>query len=341
LQQERLAMKREDVLIVLDQPDNEPINWAIGPLLGQQLEQEGWEAIIILQHLVSASPRLKSWNKLFDRVRHALANPGDLPIKGALLLTNVKTASFNDVLDDFVAELLGVLYLAAQGHNSIRFLPEGGDVTVDLESKCDGNTYYTEVKNLREPRSLSFVAFKRWQRNRTAHPDRFKFRADFVDLDDPLSDLTADQEKAVNTLVDELPDRRIPSTFTWTLPGERRIRVRLSEGTPVMVRQGPGPFLVGPVVEEAQRSLLMKLMDPARKALSQLYRSEVPAESRRLLLVRWKLPEEIAAIGESENVRSVVHQQTQSFLRSFFPNFSLTIMHNTEDPNDAPKATWG
>ena len=108
-----------------------------------------------------------------------------------------------------------------------------------------------------------------------------------------------------------------------------------------MVRQGPGPFLVGPIVEEAQRSLLIKLMDPARKALSQLYRSEVPAESRRLLFLRWKLPEEIAAIGESENVRLVVHQQTQSFLRSFFPNFSLTITHKSEDPNDAPKATWG
>jgi hypothetical protein len=34
-------MKSEDVLKVLDQPDNEPINWAIGPFLRQRLEQEG------------------------------------------------------------------------------------------------------------------------------------------------------------------------------------------------------------------------------------------------------------------------------------------------------------
>jgi hypothetical protein len=81
-------------------------------------------------------------------------------------------------------------------------------------------------------------------------------------------------------------------------------------------------------------------MDPARKALSQLYRPELPAESRRLLVLRWKLPEEIAAIGESETVRSGVHQETQNFLRSFYPNFALTIIHNTEDPNDAPKAAW-
>jgi hypothetical protein len=159
-------------------------------------------------------------------------------------------------------------------------------------------------------------------------------------MDDPLSDLTTEQEKAVNALVDGLPGFEIPGIVTRTLPGDRRIRVRLTEGTPVMVRHGQGPFLVGPVVEEAQRGLVLKLMEPARKALSQLYQPEVPVESRRLLLVRWKLPEEIAAIGEAENVRSPVHQQTQSFLRSFFPNFALTIMHNLEDPNDAPKATW-
>ena len=57
-------MKREDVLRVLDLPDNEPINWAIGPLLRQRLEQEGWEDIIILQHLASASSRLTLGDRL-------------------------------------------------------------------------------------------------------------------------------------------------------------------------------------------------------------------------------------------------------------------------------------
>jgi len=333
-------MKKDDGLKSLEQAENEPINWAIGSLLRQRLEQDGWEEIIILQHLASASPRQKAWNDLFDRTRKALANPDDLPMKGSLLLSRVRTTIFNDVLDDFIAEMLAVLYLAAMGHNSIRFLSEGGDITVDIESRCDGVTYFTEVKNLREPRSLSFVAFKRWERNRTAYPEKFTFHADLVDLDDPLGDLTVEQENAVNALVDELPTRKVPSDFTRMLPGDRCIRVRLADGPAVMIRQGPGPFLVEPVVKDAQRGLVLKLMDPTRKALSQLYRSEVPTESRRLLVLRWKLPEEIAAIGESENVRSVVHQETQSFLRRFFPNFALAIMHNTEDPNDAPKVTW-
>src|SRR5271166_5613841 len=143
-------MKKEDALKALEQAENEPINWAIGPLLRQRLEQDGWEEIIILQHLASASPRQKAWNDLFDRARQALANPDDLPMKGSLLLSKVRTTIFNDVLDDFIAELLAVLYLAAMGHSSIGFLPEGSDITIDIESKCDGTACFTEVKNLRE-----------------------------------------------------------------------------------------------------------------------------------------------------------------------------------------------
>jgi hypothetical protein len=81
-------------------------------------------------------------------------------------------------------------------------------------------------------------------------------------------------------------------------------------------------------------------MDSARKALSQLYRTEVPEDARRLLFVRWKLPEEIAAIGEAENVRVPVHEQAQTLFQSFFSNFALVIAHTQEDPRDAPKARW-
>jgi hypothetical protein len=32
-----------------------------------------------------------------------------------------------------------------------------------------------------------------------------------------------------------------------------------------MLRHGPGPFLVNEVVEECQRAVVMKLLEPARK----------------------------------------------------------------------------
>jgi hypothetical protein len=93
------------------------------------------------------------------------------------------------------------------------------------------------VKNLRELRSLSIVAFKRRNINRGTNPDQFAFRADFLDLNDPLRDLMADQEAGVKALVDDLPNRKVPSEFDHMLPGERKVRVRLTEGPPVMLRQ--------------------------------------------------------------------------------------------------------
>jgi hypothetical protein len=341
LKKERgLTMAKDDVIEALEQAENGPVELTIGPVLRERLDLEGWEEIILLQHLDQSSPRLEGWNGLFSRARQSLADPTDLAAKGSQLLGNISCSRFNDVLDDFVAEMLAVIYLAESGHTEIRLPPDGGPVTIDVESQYEGVACFTEVKNLREPRSLSFVAFKRWNVNRATNPDEFTFQADFLDLDDPLRDLTADQEAGVNALVNDLPNRKIPSVFDHMLPGERKVRVRLTEGSPVMLRHGSGPFLVGPVVENAKRFLLLKFMDPARKALSQLYRPGVPEDAKRLLFVRWKLPEEIAAIGEAENVRIVVHENTQHFLRLFFPNFALTIMHTLEDPKDTPKATW-
>lgn len=334
------TMAAGDVIAALERPENEPIDSTIGPVIRGRLDQEGWEEIILLQHLDQSSLRLQGWNCLFTRARQSLANPNDLAAKGSQLLGNISCPRFNDVLDDFVAEMLAVIYLAESGHREIRFPLEGGPVTIDVESQLEGAACFTEVKNLREPRSLSFVAFKRWNVNRATNPDQFTFQADLLDLDDPLRDLTADQEAGVNSLVDDLPNRKVPSEFDYMLPGERKVRVHLSEGSPVMLRHGSGPFLVGPVVENAKRSLLLKFMDPARKALSQLYRSGVTDDAKRLLFVRWKLPEEIAAIGEAENVRTFVHEHAQRLLRLFFPNFALTITHTLEDPKETPKAAW-
>jgi hypothetical protein len=333
-------MTKDNVIKALEQPENEAVESTIGPTLRKHLNQEGWEEIILLQHLDQSSPRLEGWNGLFSRARQSLVNPDDLAAKGFQILDKIGCSRFNEVLDDFVAEMLAVIYLAESGHTEIRFPPDSGLVTIDVESQYEGVACFTEVKNLREPRSLSFVAFKRWDVNRATNPNRFTFHVDFFDLDDPLRDLTADQEAGVNALVDDLPNRKVPSEFDHMLPGERKIRVHLTEGPPVVLRHGPGPFLVGPVVESARRFLLLKFMEPARKALSQLYRPAIPEGSKRLLFIRWKLPEEIAAIGEAENVRIVVQEHAQHFLRLFFPNFALTIMHTLEDPKEIPKATW-
>jgi hypothetical protein len=71
-----------------------------------------------------------------------------------------------------------------------------------------------------------------------------------------------------------------------------------------MLQYGPGPFLVQPIVDACQCATLIKLLEPMRKALAQLYSTAVPDDYRRLLFVRWKPPDEIPPIGGTDNVRA-------------------------------------
>jgi hypothetical protein len=105
-------MAKDDVLKALDQPENEPIKTTLGPLLRQKLDQDGWEKIVLLQQLNQSNPNLAGWNVLFSRARLALADSNDLATKGGQLLQNVNNDRFNDFLDDFIAEMLAIVYLA-------------------------------------------------------------------------------------------------------------------------------------------------------------------------------------------------------------------------------------
>ena len=107
-----------------------------------------------------------------------------------------------------------------------------------------------------------------------------------------------------------------------------------------MMRHGPGPFLVDPIVEECKQAVVLKLLEHSRKALTQLYFADVPEDTRKLLFVRWKPPDEIAAIGEATTVRDAVAQHFETFFREFFPNLAVTITHTLEDPANAPRPNW-
>ncbi len=332
-------MPTDDVTRALLEPANEPINWAIGDLLRERLTRDDYHDCPILQHLETGAGNLHAWNELFRRTRNALASPDTLPRRARQLL-RPSQPSFEPTLDDFIAEMLAAQYLRSLGHENIRFFDEGDSITADLDSSHDGTRYITEAKNLREPNSLSYVAFARWHRNRTQRPEEYNFTSEFVELADPFDDLTPQQTVAVRTLVDTLPGRERPGTFVETLPGNRRIRVRLGHGNGLMLRHGPGPFLVNEVAEECQRAVVLKLMEVSRKALIQLYATAVPVSCRRLLFVRWKPPEEIGVIGEAGHVRDAVQHRYQSFLRDSFQGFAIVIAHTYEDLDQTPVATW-
>jgi len=177
-------------------------------------------------------------------------------------------------------------------------------------------------------------------RNRAAQPGVFNFSVSFLQMDDPFEDLTAQQAIRLQELVDGLPERQRPSTFVVTLPGNRRVRIRVAEGDAQMMRHGPGPFSVQPIVEECRRAVVLKLLEQSRKALTQLYLADVPEGTRKLISVRWKPPEEIVAIGQETTVRDAVAQHFGAFFQEFFPNLAVTIMQTLEDPANAPSPNW-
>jgi hypothetical protein len=84
---------------------------------------------------------------------------------------------FNDVMEDFIAEMLAAQYLQSLGHTEIRFLSEDDPIHTDLQSRCADHICVTEAKNLREPLALTKVAFSRWNHNRAALPERYEFTA--------------------------------------------------------------------------------------------------------------------------------------------------------------------
>jgi len=272
----------EDALHQLEADANAEVAWAFGDILRLWATRDNWRTCLLLQHLETNHPNLAGWNELVRRTRLALASDAELQIKARALLAP-PPIRFNDVMDDFIAEMLAAQYLQSLGHTEIRFLSEDDEIHTDLKSRCGNHVYVTEAKNLREPRALTKAAFTRWNQNSAAAPERYAFTASLLDIDDPLSDLTPEQEAAVITLVDELPQWNRPSHRVRNLPGGRRVSVRVSDGQPGIMTQGGGPFRLDGVhglVAQGQRGLILKLMEPIRKALSQLYSEPAPRDHR-------------------------------------------------------------
>lgn len=336
-------MAIEDALRQLEAGANAEIAWAFGDVLRLWATRENWRDCLLLQHLERNERNLTAWNELVRRTRRALANDAELQTKARALLSP-PSIRFNDVMDDFIAEMLAAQYLQVLGHTEIVFLPDDNAIHTDLQSRCGDHTCVTEAKNLREPRGLTKIAVACWNRNRAATPERYEFTAELVDLDDPLSDLSVEQEAAVIILVNDLPGWERPCRRIRDLPGGRRISARVSDGRSVIAVHGGGPFRldgVDGVLAQGQRGLILKLLEHTRKALGQLYAEDVPSDFRRLLYVRWKPPEQfVVAPDELNAVRAAVQDGLQTFADISFPHFAIAITHTGENPDQTPRVEW-
>lgn len=286
---------------------------------------------------------MAGWNELVRKTRLALADEAELRTKAGLLLSPAEIR-FNDVMEDFIAEMHAAQYLRSLGHADIHFLSENDAIRTDLQSRGGECVYVTEAKNLREPRALTKIAFSRWNMRKAAEPGSYEFMASLVAMDDPLGDLTIEQANAVDAIIDDLPRWKRPSEQQRQLPGGRRISIRVNDGPSHIVRYGGGPFRVdgdNGIVAQGQRNLMLKLLEHTRKALSQLYADPVPDAYRRLLYVRWKPPEEFCVTPDGvEQVRTNAREGFRSLIKPYFPHFAIAILHTGEDPEHAAPVRW-
>jgi hypothetical protein len=157
----------------LSQPQNEPLRWLLGEALVARSQRAAWHECRVLQQLAGGSEAgERAWNGLIERSRQALTNPEEAQTRARAVLTP-GAADFDEKLDDLVAEMVAVVYLSAQGFSRLHFIPTGEISTPDLTGVKRGQDAFIEVKNLREPPSLTIVAFSRWNANRTRNPERF------------------------------------------------------------------------------------------------------------------------------------------------------------------------
>lgn len=315
-------LKSAEALERLRESQNEPVQWLLGDLLVSRAGRPDWHECRILQQLAVGSAGAEgAWNGLIGRFRQALANPNNAPMRAKEIL-NPAAADFDAKLDDLVAEMVAVVYLSGLGYSKFDFCPSGAVVMPDLHAFKDGKDAFIEVKNLREPPSLTLVAFSRWHANRARNAEAFAFEVmlEYRGID---PDLNREQKEVLERLIDKLPGRMRPDHFSATLPGGIEIAFSLRNGHGVMMTHGPGGPL-GPVRIRSSQNLTQKLMAPAGKALSQLYGPAVPLDANRVIILRWKVPDDEWLV--EEDVRTQVGAAIQQFLGQLFPHLEVHLM---------------
>ena len=139
-------MSIEDAIHHLGLEENIHIEWAFGDILRIWAQRDNWRSCLLLQQLESNHQNLAIWNDLIHRSRVALADEAELRIKASALLSPA-SIRFDDVMDDFLAEMLAAQYLKALGHTEIHFVRDDEEIHTDLRSRSGDLHCVTEAKN--------------------------------------------------------------------------------------------------------------------------------------------------------------------------------------------------
>src|SRR5262249_26683142 len=151
--------------------------WLFNDLLTARARQRDWFLSVPLQQLATGSRSAEqAWNGLIARFRDCLEQRDEALQR----VQEISVTDLDEKLDDFVAEMIAVVYLSQREFSRFHFCPPGNAPLPDLRAVRGGREVFIEVKNLREPNSVANVAISRWHANRANDPERFAFDVDVL-----------------------------------------------------------------------------------------------------------------------------------------------------------------
>ncbi len=305
--------------------DNSDGAWLFRDVLHRRMAKPDWLDNSVMQ--VIARNQGTALSRVVSMVRQVVADEGGLVAKKDQDL-NPEAPDFDDRISDFIAELVGVIYLNKNGFSNFRFLPAGDKPTPDLRMRKGEDEYFAEVKNLRAPNSPTTVAFSRWHRRRIEEPDRFNFEVliDFLSQIEP--DVDKEQANALRQFVDSLPEKQRPCEFELQLPKNMKLRISIKDGPPVMASHGTGGAL-DPLRDTRTQTFLYKVLDVTSKGLRQLYAPHLDRGLSRLLLLRWNVPDDAWLVAGE--IRDGIRDSLNTMLAAHFPRLEVHILNNTDD----------
>lgn len=307
----------------LADPENADANWLLGDLLRARLALPDWLdntllLVIALRHGVG----------LRDLARDFRACVGDDPSVTGKRDRELNANNLDQQIEDFLAELMAVVYLAKHGFTGFRFLVASAQPTPDLTAVRDETDYLIEVKNLRGPTSPTNVAFARWHRKRVEEPDRFSFTVELDFQSSVEPDLSTKQVEELRRVVEMLPEKSRPAEFVSQLQGGIELRFKVYDGPPGMMAYGQGGLL-DEVMEPWQTSFLVKALEKTQKGLRQLYASHLPKNLGRVLFLRWGVPTNAWLVADA--IRSQVRDSLTDLLQPYFPKLEVHILNSTDN----------
>lgn len=331
----------QKALVALAQ--NEPIDWLLGKVFRARAAKG--ETHFLLDALSGRNPNaVRAWNAWIAEFRSVLRNPDEAPKKADAELSESPLTR----IDDFITEVLAVLYLSRNGYTDFEIVLAGNKKAVDFTALRAGKRVRIEVKNLREPEDIiRTVAGARWKECKARQPDKFNFSV--LLIHSHSGPLTDDAISRLRNVIDEIPDvagsdrqivldGNVPITIQRL--SEEAIQKLGTEGVMLAHMTGVGResrLIVQSPIRAADlefnlpvlQRLFVKAFATVGDAVFKFFGRQSDAESENVMVLRWQAPD----IFYDESTPQIIKQSIEKAFMTVGLQLTIFVLGSDPEPN--------